>query len=57
MLSQRRLERIDFEPVTILYGGNGSGKSTALHVMAEKAGLKREAPFNRTSFFDDYVAL
>ena len=57
VLSQRRLERIDFEPVTILYGGNGSGKSTALHVMAEKAGLKREAPFNRTSFFDDYVAL
>ena len=57
VLSQRRLERIDFEPVTILYGGNGSGKSTALHVMAEKAGLKRETPFNRTSFFDDYVAL
>lgn len=55
ILSRRRFERIDFEPVTILYGGNGTGKSTALHVIAQKARLKREAPFNRTSFFDDYV--
>ncbi len=57
VLSRRRFERIDFEPVTILYGGNGSGKSTALHVIAEKAGLAREAPFNKTCFFEDYVSL
>jgi len=57
ILSRRRFERIDFEPVTILYGGNGTGKSTALHVIAEKAGLEREAPFNRTSFFEDYVRI
>lgn len=57
VLSRRRFERIDFEPVTILYGGNGSGKSTALHVIAEKAELAREAPFNKTCFFEDYVSL
>ena len=57
ILSRRHFERIDFEPVTILYGGNGTGKSTALHVIAEKAGLEREAPFNRTSFFEDYVRM
>lgn len=57
ILSRRRFERIDFEPVTILYGGNGTGKSTALHVIAEKAGLEREAPYNRTAFFEDYVAM
>lgn len=57
VLSRRRLERIDFEPVTILCGGNGSGKSTALHVIAWKAGLLREAAFNKTCFFEDYVAL
>lgn len=57
ILSRRRLDRIDFEPVTILYGGNGTGKSTALHVIAEKAGLAREAPYNRTSFFEDYVGM
>lgn len=57
ILSQRSFERIDFEPVTILYGGNGTGKSTALHVIADKARLAREAPYNRTSFFEDYVSL
>ncbi len=36
LLSKHDFKRIDFEPVTILYGGNGSGKSTALNVIAEK---------------------
>lgn len=57
ILSRRSFARIDFEPVTILYGGNGTGKSTALHVIAEKARLDREAPYNRTSFFEDYVGM
>ena len=57
ILSRRCFERIDFEPVTILYGGNGTGKSTALHVIAEKARLEREAPYNRTSFFEDYIGM
>jgi len=57
ILSRRCFERIDFEPVTILYGGNGTGKSTALHVIAEKARLEREAPYNRTSFFEDYAGM
>ena len=57
ILSRRQFSRIDFEPVTILYGGNGTGKSTALHVIAEKARLEREAPYNRTSFFEDYVSM
>ena len=57
ILSRRRFERIDFEPVTILYGGNGTGKSTALHVIAQKVQLSREAPYNRTSFFEDYVGM
>lgn len=48
---------LDFEPVTILYGGNGSGKSTALNVIAEKLGLQRDARYNRSSFFEDYVRL
>ena len=30
VLDKRRLESLDFEPVTILYGGNGSGKTTAV---------------------------
>ena len=57
VLSQRRLERIDFEPVTILYGGNGSGKTTALNVMAEALKLQRDSRYNRSRFFEDYIAL
>lgn len=57
VLSRHRLERLDFEPVTILYGGNGTGKSTALNVIAQKAGLKRDSAFNETCFYPDYVAL
>ena len=57
VLSSRGLERLDFAPVTLLYGGNGSGKTTALNVIAEALSLRRDAPFNRSSFFDGYVKL
>lgn len=55
VLSKRSFQRIDFEPVTILYGGNGSGKTTALNVIAQKLGVKREAAYNRSEFFEDYL--
>lgn len=57
VLSKHGLRMLDFEPVTILYGGNGSGKTTALNVIAEKLGLKREAVYNRSNFFEDYTAM
>ena len=57
VLSRIGFARIDFEPVTILYGGNGTGKSTALNVIAEKLNLKRDAPYNRSNFFEDYADL
>ena len=55
ILSQHHLERLDFEPITILYGGNGSGKTTALNVIAEKLTLTRDSVYNRSNFFPDYV--
>ena len=57
ILSAHGLERIDFEPVTILYGGNGSGKSTALNVIAEKIGISRDSIYNKSNFYPDYVNL
>ena len=57
VLSVNRLESLDFEPITILYGGNGSGKSTALNVIAEKLKIKRNADYNRTVMTDRYVAM
>ena len=56
-LSEHRFHMIDFEPVTILYGGNGSGKTTALNVIAEKLGVQRETLYNRSAFFEDYTGL
>lgn len=55
VLSKIGFSRIDFEPVTILYGGNGCGKTTALNVIAQKLGLARQTPFNRSNFFEDYL--
>ncbi len=57
VLAERGLERLDFEPITLLYGGNGSGKSTALHVIAEKLQLIRSATYNRSNFYETYVGL
>lgn len=57
ILSKHNFREIDFEPVTILYGGNGSGKTTALNVIAEKLGLKRDSLYNRSNFFEDYIKL
>ena len=49
------LNEILFRPVTILYGGNGSGKSTALNVIAEKLRLTRNSVYNRSRFFENFV--
>lgn len=57
VLSMHYLHRLDFEPVTILYGGNGSGKSTALNVICEKLGLHRDTLYNRSSFYEDYLQM
>lgn len=49
----------DFQPFTILYGGNGSGKTTALNVTAEVLKLKKKkaSVFNQSNFYDDYLKL
>ena len=53
----REVPTLELEPVTILCGGNGSGKTTILNLMGEKLGLRRGTVFNRSSFFGDYLEL
>ena len=55
VLSRHALSELSFTEVTILYGGNGSGKTTALNVIAEKIGAERASLYNRSSFFGDYL--
>ena len=57
VLSQHGVTQLDFEPITILYGGNGSGKTTALNIIAETLRLERDTLYNRSSFFEDYTKL
>ena len=49
------LDEIIFRPITIFYGGNGSGKSTVLNIIAEKLRLIRNSAYNRSRFFENYV--
>ncbi|MBQ6807568.1 MAG: AAA family ATPase [Firmicutes bacterium] len=55
ILGPRELPKLDFAPLTVLYGGNGSGKTTALNVIAEALGLERRSLYNRSNFFPDYL--
>jgi len=55
LFPNKGLERLDFEPITVIYGGNGSGKSTILNLIAEKLRLERSAPFNNTPYIEEYL--
>ena len=57
VISKHGVGVLDLEPVTILYGGNGSGKTTVLNVIAEKLGLTRDTLYNRSCFFEDYTGM
>lgn len=57
ILSRKELNILNFEPITILYGGNGSGKTTALNIISEKLNLVRDSRYNQSNFFPDYVNL
>lgn len=44
-------------PITILYGGNGSGKTTILNLIAEYLKASRHSTFNKSGLFYDYLDL
>ncbi len=53
----RGMPPLVFDDITILYGNNGSGKSTVLNIIAEALSLPRDTPYNRSDYFDDYTEL
>lgn len=46
----KSIEPFVFEPITILYGNNGSGKSTILNIIANRLKLKGKEYVNANSF-------
>ena len=52
--AKKKLARVDFDNVTVFYGGNGSGKSTLLNLIAEKLNLRRHSEAALTGAFFDY---
>lgn len=57
LFPQKGLTKLEFEPITILSGGNGCGKTTALNIIAQAIGAKRTSPFNSSAFFEEYARL
>ena len=55
VLSYHGFYEVEFSDITLITGGNGTGKSTLLNVIAQKLNLRRQTPFNRTEFFDSYL--
>lgn len=54
---QKGLRRIDFDNITMFYGGNGSGKSTLINVLARKLDAVRYSSFNDSPLFDEYTQM
>lgn len=57
VLSGKGISRLDFSHITVFYGGNGSGKTTALNIIGEALGVQRDSLYNRSSFFEEYIKL
>ena len=55
LFSAKEFSEVNFAKTTIFYGGNGSGKSPLLNLIAQKLELNRIAPFNSGEMFSSYV--
>lgn len=50
----KQVKNLNFKPITIFYGENGSGKSTILNIIAQSIGSTRLTKLNKGVFFDAY---
>lgn len=55
IFSLKEFKKIEFDNITIFYGGNGSGKSTLLNIISEKLEAERKSRLDKGSYFDLYV--
>ena len=55
LFSEKLLKNIDFDNITIFYGGNGSGKTTLLNLISSKVGASRNSIIDKGPIFNDYA--
>lgn len=55
LFSNKFFKYIDFDKITIFYGGNGSGKTTLINIISEKLNASRKSSIDKGSYFDLYV--
>lgn len=51
----KKFVNIEFEPITIFYGGNGSGKTTLLNIISDSINASKRNIDKKGEFFDQYV--
>ena len=54
---EKKLSEVDFDGITMFYGGNGSGKSTLINVIARKMNSVRYSEFNGAPLFDKFTEM
>lgn len=57
IFTRKKLFDIQFDGITMFYGGNGSGKSTLINVLGHKLGAFRFSDFNDAPLFDKFVEM
>lgn len=55
LFSSKSFKEINFDKITIFYGGNGSGKTTLINMISQKLNASRKSPIDKGSCFDLYV--
>ena len=55
LFSSKSFKEINFDKITIFYGGNGSGKTTLINMISQKLNASRKSPIVIGSYFDLYV--
>ena len=57
IFSNKELENVEFDDITIFYGSNGCGKTTLLNIISEIINANRHSEFVCGDYFKDYLDL
>lgn len=52
---EKEFKNIEFEPITIFYGGNGSGKTTILNIISDSINASKRNIDKKSEIFNQYV--